>query len=70
MPKLSKSSPDSSKKARMHEEMKKFSEGNLHSGSRTGPLVSKRSQAIAIGLSESGQSRKIGRKSARSRGRR
>ena len=45
----------------MHTEMKKFKEGTLHSGSKTGPKVKSRAQAIAIGLSESRQSRKKGK---------
>lgn len=36
----------------MHTEMKKFKEGTLHSGSPTGKKVRKRSQAIAIAISE------------------
>lgn len=32
--------------------MKEFSEDKLHSGSKKGPLVKNRKQAIAIGLSE------------------
>jgi len=47
-----------SKKEIMHTEMKKFKEGALHSGSKKGPIVKSRKQAIAIGLSESGQSKK------------
>jgi len=42
----------------MHTEMHKYKEGKLHSGSKKGPLVKSRTQAIAIGLSESRQSRK------------
>jgi hypothetical protein len=42
----------------MHTEMSKFKNGSLHSGSKKGPVVKNRSQAIAIGLSESRQSRK------------
>jgi hypothetical protein len=38
-------------------EMKKFGQGKLHSGSKTGPVVKNRKQAIAISLSESGQSK-------------
>ena len=34
------------------EVMHKFKEGELHSGSKTGPKVSNRKQAIAIMLSE------------------
>lgn len=32
--------------------MTEFKEGDLHSGSKEGPKVTKRSQAIAIALSE------------------
>jgi hypothetical protein len=42
----------------MKEEMHKFKEGKLHSGSKQGPVVSNPKQAIAISLSESGQNRK------------
>jgi hypothetical protein len=42
----------------MQTEMHKYKHGELHSGSKKGPIVKKRKQAIAIGLSESGQSRK------------
>jgi hypothetical protein len=45
------------KKRVMHTEMHKFKEGKLHSGSPNGPAVTNPKQAIAIGLSESGQSR-------------
>jgi hypothetical protein len=37
---------------KMKKVMSEFEEGSLHSGSKKGPLVEKRSQAIAIGLSE------------------
>ncbi len=46
------------KSAVMDSEMKKFGKGELHSGSKTGPVVKNRKQAIAIGLSVSGQSNK------------
>lgn len=38
--------------------MHEYKEGDLHSGSKTGPKVTKRSQAIAIALSEAGKSKK------------
>jgi hypothetical protein len=41
----------------MHTEMHKFSQGKLHSGSSKGPVVTNPKQAIAIGLSESHQSK-------------
>jgi hypothetical protein len=58
MPKLKKSASKQAKKARVKEEMHKFKEGKLHSGSKKGPIVSNPKQAIAISLSESGQSKK------------
>lgn len=58
MPKLKASAPKKAKKAVMKREMSKFSHDELHSGSKKGPLVKSRAQAIAIGLSESGQSKK------------
>ncbi len=35
-----------------------YKHGDLHSGSKKGPIVKKRSQAVAIALSESGMSKK------------
>ena len=64
MPKLSRKASKKAKQSRMHTEMSKFKRGRLHSGSKHGPKVTSREQAIAIGLSESGQSRK-GRKVAK-----
>lgn len=46
------------KQAVVHTEMHKFKHGDLHSGSKSGPVVKSRKQAIAIALSESGQSHK------------
>lgn len=57
MPKLTKKAPKADKKMRMLQEMTKFKGGNLHSGAKDGPKVKDRKQAIAIGLSESGQSK-------------
>jgi hypothetical protein len=39
-------------------EMHKFKAGTLHSGSKKGPIVKSRKQAIAISLSEAGLSKK------------
>jgi hypothetical protein len=63
MPRLSKKASKKAKRNRMHEEMHKFKHGELHSGSKHGPVVRSRAQAIAIGLSESGQSKKRRKKS-------
>ncbi len=38
--------------------MEEFKEGKLHSGSKSGPEVTNPKQAIAIAMSESGQSKK------------
>ncbi len=46
------------RKAVVHTEMSKFKKGDLHSGSKDGPKVTSRPQAIAIALHESGQSNK------------
>ena len=51
-----------SKKEIVKTEMDKFKKGTLHSGSKKGPIVSNPKQAIAISLSESGQSKKKGKK--------
>jgi hypothetical protein len=58
MPRLTSKASKKAKKARMGSEMHKFKGGKLHSGSKKGPVVKSRKQAIAIGLSESGQSKK------------
>ena len=41
-----------SKKEVMQTEMHKFKKGDLHSGSKKGPVVTNLKQAIAIGMSE------------------
>lgn len=38
--------------AKIHKVMEEFKEGKLHSGSKKGPQVSNRKQAVAIALSE------------------
>lgn len=52
----------------VHTEMHKFKEGTLHSGSKHGPKVKSRKQAIAIAMSESGQSKKGYDRSAHHKG--
>jgi len=48
----------SQKKAAVTQVMHEFKTGTLHSGSKKGPKVTSQKQAVAIALSESGQSRK------------
>ncbi len=38
--------------------MHEFKEGELHSGSKTGPKVTSRDQALAISMSEAGMKKK------------
>ena len=45
------------KRAVVKTEMSKFKSGDLHSGSKTGPVVKNPRQAVAIALSESDQSK-------------
>jgi hypothetical protein len=42
--------------------MHEFKEGSLHSGSKAGPKVKNRKQAVAIALSEAGKSRRKGKR--------
>ena len=46
------------KKAAVAQVMHEWGTGKLHSGSKKGPKVKSQSQAVAIALSESGQSRR------------
>lgn len=46
------------KEKKVEKVMREYKEGELHSGSKKGPVVKNRKQAIAIGLSEAGLSKK------------
>lgn len=67
MPKLSRRASKKAKRARVRSEMHKYKEGSLHSGSKRGPIVRSRKQAIAIALSESGQSKRSQKKGKKRR---
>lgn len=56
MPQLKKNAPKVEKKKRAKEEFDKFGKGKLKSSS--GDKVTNQKQAVAIALSESGQSKK------------
>lgn len=43
---------------KMRKVMREYKEGELHSGSKKGPKVKSRAQAIAIGLSEKRRAKK------------
>lgn len=45
-------------KGKVEKVMKEAKEGKLHSGSKSGPIVTKKSQAIAIALSEAKKAKK------------
>ena len=44
--------------SKVNKVMKEFGKGDLHSGSKKGPVVKSKEQAIAIAMHESGQSKK------------
>ncbi len=46
------------KPAKVKKVMKEFKAGKLHSGSKKGPVVKSKKQAVAIALSEAGMSKK------------
>ena len=45
-------------KDKMEKVMHEYKEGSLHSGSRKGPVVRSRKQAVAIAMSEAGKAKK------------
>jgi hypothetical protein len=49
-------------RAKVAKVMREYNSGQLRSGAKTGPVVKKRKQAIAIGLSEARDAMEKGRK--------
>lgn len=45
-------------KSKVHKVMGEYKRGKLHSGSKSGPIVKSRDQAIAIAMSEAGKKRR------------
>jgi hypothetical protein len=45
------------KMAKVGKVMKEYKEGKLHSGSKSGPAVTSRKQAVAIAMSEAGMTK-------------
>lgn len=52
----------------VRQEMHKFKEGALHSGSKSGPVVTDPKQAIAIAMSEAGMGKRMARRMSKMRG--
>jgi hypothetical protein len=64
LPKLRPTATKRAQQQRIEGELGKFKEGTLHSGSKKGPKVTNRKQAIAIALSEAGIAKRDGVRTA------
>ena len=60
-------SPKKAKQKRVKDEIHKFKEGTLYSGSKKGSKVTDRKQAIAIALTEAGFSKKDKKRTAKNK---
>lgn len=49
---------ESKSQKKVHKVMREYKQGELHSGSKSGPAVKSRKQAVAIALSEARKSKK------------
>lgn len=56
------------KPAKIGKVMKEYKSGSLHSGNKSGPVVTSRKQAVAIAMSEAGMTKKPMKKTNASRG--
>ena len=54
--------PKKVSKGKVEVVLKEYKEGKLHSGSKKGPVVKSKKQAVAIAMSESGMSKKSKKK--------
>jgi hypothetical protein len=54
----SKPKTKTTKQAKVGKVMKEYKAGELHSGSKSGPAVTNRKQAVAIAMSEAGMTKK------------
>lgn len=50
--------PSGKKEKKIKKVMKEYSKGELHSGSKKGPVVKSKAQALAIGYSEARKGKK------------
>ena len=55
---MTKPKTKAGKQAKVGKVMGEYKEGTLHSGSKNGPVVTNRKQAIAISMSEAGMAKK------------
>ncbi len=54
---MAKPTTKAGKRAKVKKVLREYKAGKLHSGSKKGPRVKSKKQAVAIALSESGQSK-------------
>ena len=59
---MKKPTTKAGKQAKVGKVMGEFGKGELHTGSKKGPVVTSKKQAIAIAMSEAGMSKKKSKK--------